>query len=129
MDASKTLQKLQQNYALHVKQGLNVVNIANDTCRTTQWTTSRCLLQGEISSSLEVIDSTNLIPLDNTRSLDTSIAYRLYRTPNPGVRISSATTNQKIVHLINIRGLSYCVMISYSITVIFQNIPRNSILL
>lgn len=129
MDASKTLQKLKQNYALHVKQGLNVVNIVNDTCRTTQWTTSRCLLQGEISSSLEVTDSTNLIPLDNRRSLDTSIAYRLYRTPNPGVRISSATTNQKIVHLINIGGLSYCVMISYPITVIFQDIPRNSILL
>lgn len=129
MDASRTLRKLKRNSVLHVKQGLNVVNIVNGTCRTTQWTTSRCLLQGEISSSLEVTDGTNLIPVDNRGSLDTSTTYRLYRTPNSGVRISSATTNQKIVHLINLGVLSYCVMISYPTTVTLQNIPRNRILL
>ena len=68
---------------LHVGQGLSfpladgdLVNTVNGMWRTTPWTKHRCLLQGEISSSLEITDCTNLIPIDNRGSLDTSITYK-----------------------------------------------------
>lgn len=47
------------------------------------------LLQGEVSSSLELTDCTNFIRIDNRGSLETSVTSKLYRSQNSGVWISS----------------------------------------